>query len=246
MKQKLKTSFSLSVPSKRIWELDFLKGIAFLIMVWDHVVFDLGDLFGVNTSKLGFFENGIGEIAAVIFMTVCGVSITLGRHNIKRGLTVFSLAMLLTAGTYIAGYVMDAELVILFGILHFLGLAMIIGHFVKKLPTWAIPLLVIEAFALNPLVKEISINTNVFFPIGIYNNLFYSSDYFPLIPNLGYVFIGIFIGKVFYKKKKSLFRHSPKKSFICCLGRNTLLLYFVHQPIIYGILYLISFTGVFK
>ena len=128
---------SLSLDPNRIWELDFLKGIALLFMIFDHAVFDLGAFLGVKTSVLGFFEDGIGHISAAIFMTVCGISVTLGKRNIKRGVILFSLGMVLTFGTFISDRFFGTEVIIAFGILHFLGSAMVITHFIKKLPVWA-------------------------------------------------------------------------------------------------------------
>lgn len=229
----------LSVLNKRIWELDFLKGIALIFMIWDHFIFDFYGFFGVDTSPLGFFEEGIGVISAMIFMTVCGISVTLGKHNIKHGMTTFSLGVALTLFTYLLDLFFDAGALIVFGILHFLGLAMIIGHFVKKLPVPVIALLCIGSYALGLYFDSITVNASFLFPFGLLSRGFYSSDYFPLFPNLAYVFFGIIIGKTLYKKRKSLLSFVPKKSFICFLGRNTLLLYFAHQPVVIVIVFLI-------
>lgn len=224
----------------RIRELDFLKGIALLFMVWDHIVYDLSDFFGFDVSSLGFFKEGIGFISSVIFMTTCGISLTLGRHNIKHGAEVFSLGMALTLFTLIFDKITGEESLILFGILHFLGLAMIIGHFVKKLPLWAVALLAVCAFTVGAYFEKITVTVPFLFPIGLMTKDFYSSDYFPLLPNLGYVFIGIIFGRVLYKEKKSLVKFIPEKSVMCFLGRHTLFLYFAHQPVVFGVIYIVS------
>lgn len=229
-----------SLKKERIWELDFLKGIALIFMVWDHAVFDLYGFFGVDTSALGFLQEGIGVISAIIFMTVCGVSVTLGKHNLKHGSITFGLGLALTLFTFIFDLVADAGAIIMFGILHFLGLAMIIGHFVKKLPSPLIALLSAGSFALGLYFEKISTNLSFLFPFGIVRSGFYSSDYFPLFPNLAFVFIGIIIGKTLYKSRKSLLRLKPKKSLLCFLGRHTLILYFAHQPVVFGIIFLIT------
>ena len=79
-------------------------------------------------------------------------------------------------------------------------------------------------------------------PLGIYQTGFYSSDYFPLLPNLGYFLIGSGLGKVLYRKKQSLF---PLISLfpvpqLCYLGRHSLFAYLLHQPVIAGLVYLLS------
>ncbi len=224
---------------KRIWELDFLKGLALIFMVWDHIIFDLYCFFGFDVSSLGFLKEGIGVISSIIFMTVCGISLTLGKHNLKHGFIVFSLSLALTLFTFIFDKITDSNALILFGILHFLGLAMIIGHFAKKLPVFALFIFSVLSFFLGFYFRTLTVSLPFLFPFGLTTSSFYSSDYFPLFPNLGYVFLGIIIGKSIYKNKKSLFRFSPKKSLMCFLGKHTLVLYFAHQPFIYGILYVI-------
>lgn len=101
-------------------------------------------------------------------------------------------------------------------------------------------------------------NSGILFPIGIYNNTFQSADYFPLFPWMFIFFFGVFLGMYFIKnisinlnsdisktKNTSFYNdvltknHSPALSFI---GRNSLIIYIVHQPVIYGILYI---AGVF-
>lgn len=224
---------------KRIWELDFLKGIALVFMVWDHIIYNLYGFFGFNVSSLGFFKEGIGVISSIIFMTVCGISLTLGRHNLKHGFVVFSLSLFLTLFTFVFDKITDSGALILFGILHFLGLSMIIGHFAKKLPVFVLAVFSALSFFLGCYFRTFTVSFPFLFPFGLTTSAFYSSDYFPLFPNLGYVFLGIIIGKTVYKNKKSLFPFSPKKSLMCFLGKHTLLLYFAHQPVVFGLIFVI-------
>ena len=94
-------------PKNRIPELDLLKGLAFLMTVWDHVVYDLDSLFGVSMDRLGVLKEGVGVLCAVIFTTVCGISVTLGKHNVKHGVRLLLLALALTAGTLTVDHFLD-------------------------------------------------------------------------------------------------------------------------------------------
>ena len=120
----------------RIWEIDFLRGIAFLCMVYDHTIFDLNYIFGIETNFLWGYDSIIGDFSAIVFITLCGVSSNFSKNNIKRGLIVFASALALTTVTALADRLFNTNLIIIFGILHFLGIAMIISHFAKKLPIW--------------------------------------------------------------------------------------------------------------
>ncbi|MDD4495729.1 MAG: heparan-alpha-glucosaminide N-acetyltransferase domain-containing protein, partial [Eubacteriales bacterium] len=65
---------------------------------------------------------------------------------------------------------------------------------------------------------------------------FTSADYYPVFPWIGIFMFGIAAGKVLYKAKTSLLRTDLKDNFINFAGRNTLIVYVLHQPIIIGVL----------
>ncbi|MBQ5968844.1 MAG: DUF1624 domain-containing protein [Clostridia bacterium] len=232
----------------RIWELDLLKGLAFLMMVWDHVVYDLDSLFGVSMDALGIFKEGVGVVCAVIFTTVCGVSVTLGRHNVKHGLRLLGLALALTAGTLLVDHFMALGVTIWFGILHFLGVAMLLGHFIKRLPNAAVAALAVGCFALGVWFETLTVSVPFLFPLGLCARGFMSADFYPLFPHLGYVCVGILLGKTLYRDKRSRLPKggdAPLWRPLCFLGRHTLLLYFVHQPLVIGLLFLLGLCGAF-
>jgi len=62
---------------------------------------------------------------------------------------------------------------------------------------------------------------------------FASSDYFPLFPNLGYFLLGAVLGRALYAEKKSLLpRENPPAKALQWMGRRSLLIYLLHQPIL--------------
>ena len=225
----------------RIWEIDFLRGIAFLCMVYDHVLYDLNYIFGVRVHTIDI----IGDFSAILFMILCGISTTLSRNCLKRGALVFGAAMLLTSVTYTTDLLFKTRLLIAFGILHLLGIAMMLSYVVKKLPNIVIAILSGAVYLLSIPFKQIKDMGNLFFAFGIYDRTFYSSDYYPLIPFLAFVFIGIIIGKLLYKDKKSVFPFSIGKNPLSFIGKHSLILYLTHQPIVLVIVFLIiKITGI--
>lgn len=225
----------------RIWELDFLKGVALILMILNHFFFDLSEFFAANVSAFEGFASVVGKTSAIIFMIVCGVSATIGKRNIKNGLRLFALAMVLTIVTAIFDRIAGTEICIKFGILHFLGLSMIISYFSKRLPVPILLLFAVGSFALGKYFSGIFVNTPFLFPFGLRTRLFFSGDYYPLFPNLCYVFLGNTIGKVLYNEKRSIFQKTFKAfEPFNFLGRHTLVLYFVHQPVLILILLIIS------
>ena len=70
------------------------------------------------------------------------------------------------------------------------------------------------------------------------------ADYMPLFPWLGIFLLGCVIGRTCYKEKKTLFPSADKTMKAISrpvefIGRHSLIIYLVHQPVVYGILYVI-------
>ena len=228
-----------AISKNRIWEIDFLRGIAFLCMVYDHAVYDLNYIFGIRTNFFWGYDDLIGDFSAITFMILCGISANFSKNNLKRGLIVFASALVLTAGTALADGLFNTRLIIVFGILHFLGIAMIISNFAKKLPIWLTAILSVGSWLLGEYFLTVRLNTNMLCMFGLYSRNFYSSDYYPLFPYLAFVLIGIILGKLLYKEKKSLFPFSIGKNPISFFGKNSFILYFIHQPIVFAVLFII-------
>lgn len=225
----------------RIWELDLLRGIALILMIYFHIIYDLKEFynFPVNyESGINFF---IGRISAILFMLLSGISSTLSKNNFKRGLKVTGIALLITIGTHIY----DSGYGIKFGILHFLGISMLMYPIFDKVNKYF--LLIIGAFIIlvGNSVSAIDTTYNFLFPFGITGYGFVSSDYYPLFPWLGVFIFGISLGKFLYSKKQSLFNFSLKDNLISKIGQKTLHVYLIHQPAIIITLVLLKYM-IFK
>ena len=128
---------------KRIWELDALRGLCVLGMVAVHLVYDLVYLYRLVDWEYSPAFTFVQRWGGVLFLLISGICVTLGRHHIKRGLIVFACGMLctaVTAGMYILKLA-DVSLVIYFGVLHCLGVCMLLWQLVRKLPAWALAVL---------------------------------------------------------------------------------------------------------
>ncbi|RLF77882.1 DUF1624 domain-containing protein, partial [Thermococci archaeon] len=68
-------------------------------------------------------------------------------------------------------------------------------------------------------------------------------DYFPIFPWFGVFLLGTAVGGILYPNGQRKFNISnldnPVIDFICFLGRNTLKIYVIHQPVFVGLLMLI-------
>jgi uncharacterized membrane protein len=220
---------------KRIWEIDFIRGIAIVLMVIFHLVFDLSEFYSYNFDYLKGFWYYEGKISAIMFMIVSGISITLGGNAIKRGLQIFGFGMLLTLITY---FVSPKEYIV-FGILHFMGISMILYHYIKKLDMKFIFILALLILYVGYRFESMTTNVPFLFPFGLMTSNFVSLDYYPLLPYFGFFLIGTILGKLLYREKRSLFTFELNNNPLSLMGRHSLLIYLVHQPLTLGILYLV-------
>lgn len=231
---------------KRIWELDVLRGVCILGMVVVHLIYDLQTFFSLPFLADSRLFDLIKQWGGVLFLLISGICVTLGSHPVRRGLIVFACGLIcsaVTAGMYFLNMA-DKSIIIYFGVLHCLGVCMLLWPLLKRLPVWALGLL---GLGLTVLGLWISGNVVVDFPwlipLGLYPRGFASSDYFPLLPNLGFFLAGAFLGKTLYRKKETLLPRvnpaNPVLAFFTLLGKWSLPVYLLHQPIITGLLYLI-------
>lgn len=225
----------------RIWELDALRGVCILCVIVVHFLFDLSFFGGLDLTLPAWYVF-IQEYGGAIFVVLSGVCVTLGSKSVRRGLIVFACGMLITAVTYgmyrlgISG----ADVVVKFGVLHLLGVCMLVYPAFKKLPPAALALLGLAIAITGYAIRGVVVPQHWLFPLGLTYEGFTSSDYFPLFPQLGYFLIGAAIGKTAYREKRTFlpgaFQQTPVARFFCWCGRQSLFIYLLHQPIVYGLL----------
>lgn len=231
---------------KRIWELDVLRGVCILGMVAVHLIYDLQTFFSLPFLADSQLFAIVKQWGGVLFLLISGICVTLGSHPVRRGLIVFACGLVcsaVTAGMY-ALHMADKSIIIYFGVLHCLGVCMLLWPLLKRLPVWALGLV---GLGLSVLGLWISGNVLVDFPwlipLGLVPGDFVSSDFFPLLPNLGFFLVGAFLGKTLYRKKETLLPRvnpaNPVLAFFTLLGKWSLPVYLLHQPLITGLLYLI-------
>lgn len=230
---------------QRIWELDALRGFLLLGMIGIHLIYDLVDLYGILPWQLPhwyeLFKNNYGAS----FLVLSGLSATLGRHPIKRGVQVFLSGFLCTAATYGMYRIgaADKGLIIYFGVLHCLGVCMMLWAACRNLPDAWLVILGAVFWAVGIYLRGCAFTFPWLTAVGFAPYGFVSSDYFPLLPNFGYFLLGAALGRKLYASKKSLLPDAPNRlPALQWLGRNSLLIYLLHQPILAGLCALIAYT----
>ena len=223
---------------QRIWELDAFRGFCVLGMVIVHFIYDLTVLYRMIDWEAPALFSFVQNWGGVLFLLLSGACATLGSRSFHRGLIVYGCGLLctaVTAGMYVLGFA-DESIMIRFGVLHCLGLCMILWSLLKKLPTRILALLGAVIAITGLLIRGTVVEVTWLYPLGLTSPNFFSSDYFPLLPHLGFFLLGSVLGRTLYRNKQSLLPGMDQKSsvlrFLCFCGRQSLPIYLLHQPVL--------------
>lgn len=230
---------------KRIWELDALRGICILGMIVVHLIFDLVDIYFLGNGQYPGLILFLFDWGGLLFILLSGICVTLGSRAVRRGVIVFLCGLVCTLVTWaLAEYNMISDwIVIWFGILHCLGVCMMLWPLVRRLPVPILAFLGVGIIVLGFWLNKQTVDTPWLVGLGVTYPGFSSGDYFPLFPNFGYFLLGAVAGKLLYRNKTTLFpkvnSDAPVLRFLQSCGRHSLWIYLLHQPVLYALLYLI-------
>ena len=231
----------------RIDGVDALRGVAIVAMIAYHFAFDLR-FFGVIAAD---FENGRFWLTAralivTSFLALVGTSLVLAdragtpasRHY-RRVAFIALCAMAASA----ASYAVDPRTTIHFGILHCIAVAAIVGRPLVRRPRIAL-LAGIGICAAGLVLSHPVFDSRATSWIGFATAKPRTVDYVPLFPWLGVVLVGIAVGDALARASFApLAGLANAPATLRALGRHSLLVYMVHQPILMGALWLVLRRG---
>lgn len=234
--------------------IDSIRGFAVVNMVVIHALYDLFCVYSLNP---GFFEHPLvilwERIFGFTFIILSGMCINFSHRGFRRGLIVLLGGLIITLLTL---FFLPGELV-WFGILHFLGCAILITFALKKPlgrldPLWGagVSLLLFAVlyglpdgylgfFGVKLAALPASLYNSAYLAfLGLPSAGFHSADYYPLLPWLFLYFFGFFLWRVIEGRgwDRSFNRGIPVLDFI---GRHSLVIYLLHQPLLFGLFWLI-------
>ena len=234
-----------------------LRGWAIIEMIFYHFMWDLS-FFGViqTTLVVGPWQ-WFARSIATLFLFTMGVSMTLSfnreRHRlghdklfgkyVQRGLTIFGWGMVITVATYF----FIGEGFVIFGVLHVLGASMVLAYPFLKLNRWVGLVAGIGIIIAGIYIDGLRSESVWLVWLGIKQSGRTMVDYYPMLPYSGIALIGVFAGHTLYPNGRRSFslpttwsRAAPVRG-LQFLGRHSLLIYLIHQPIIIGIFMLLGF-----
>lgn len=248
----------------RISEIDFFRGVSILLMVMDHLIMALSDVYirrWVMLNPTDQYISGILETVNHInhsphlqrarfffiatFCIITGISTSFSRNNFKRGIKLLIVAIGITIVTTIA------KTPIYFGIIHMMAASILIYSVVEKISknriqkNTIILFLIISMILLKSILRYYisSLPYHIYFLIKPHVVLYEMADLTPLFEYAPIIFAGILLAQVIYKQKTTKIKLLSYKIFspIRLAGRISLWIYVLHQLIIILILGTISY-----
>jgi len=222
----------------RVEGLDALRGVAILAMVVYHFCFDLR-YFGVARWD---FEHDIRWLAARTlilssFLLIAGISAALARRDPaadarwpRHVAVIGGAALLVTA----ASAMMFPRSFIWFGVLHAIALSLLLARPLVDRPRAAVAAGVI-VIAAGVMLSSQHFDNRMLGWLGFMTGKPMTEDYVPLFPWSGVLFLGIAAGHALVASNfATLAPLARMPRALRFLGRHSLAVYLVHQPLLLG------------
>ncbi len=248
---------------RRIHMLDEIRGLAILCMVVHHTLLDIGDVLGLSWGYDAFEKlKAVQPIFWMAFIIISGMCTRLSRNPARRGALVLVFAAGITLVTcFIMPRLGYSGMEIWFGILHCLGVCMVVAGLlmplIKKIDYRVGASVCAALFALTYGIDSKTMlfglirlpdslyRFNAFAPLGFYGKGFFSADYFPLLPWIFVFLFGAFVGQLATDECLPETMYKKRSKLLSFVGRNSLWVYVAHQPVIYAVLWVVSEIIVF-
>lgn len=246
----LTATVMMAAGSQRFWEIDAMRGVAIVMMITFHVVYDL-DYFGdAGIGASSGFWRGFAQATATLFLLLVGISLTLSYHRaaprldgmvlslkyLLRGARIFVYGMAITVLTWL--FLPDG--IIMFGVLHCIGLSIVLAYPLLR-RGWLSLVLGMACIAGGFAIQGVQADSNLLLWLGVRTGEMYMFDYFPLLPWLGVVLVGVFLGTKLYPQGERRvhlpdFSERPMIGLLAWMGQHSLAIYLVHQPLLVVVL----------
>jgi uncharacterized membrane protein len=230
------------MQEQRYKELDALRGIAVALMILYHILFDMYYFYGLGFPVLDYEWRIFAKGIATLFLLLLGICFMISWHRsakdsfpyakyFERGMIILGGGILISFFTWFIA----PEAYVKFGILHLIGVSVLLQPFFARFGIWNIAFGIICTM-IGIHFARMDTQSFLLFPFGIIYDSFASLDYYPLFPWFGTVLTGMGLGSIFYvperyaalKKLDAL----PYPNLLLGMGKYALILYFLHQPLI--------------
>ena len=228
--------------ASRIAGLDALRGLAIIAMIVYHFCYDLRH-FGLTRSD---FEHDWWWLTARTlilssFLLIAGVSAVLAQRALpfvrsaRHAAIIAGAALLVSAGSWL----MFPHSYIWFGVLHAIAVSLLLARPLVERPGLA-AIVGITVIASGVTFADPAFDSRALGWIGFMTAKPVTEDYVPLFPWAGVLFVGVAAGHwLIHTHFAALAPLARLPAWLRWLGRHSLIVYLVHQPLMIGLLWLV-------
>ncbi len=226
--------------------LDTIRGGCIILVVFYHALYNLYNFYDLFAwFFLSGFIDTLRVICVGVFVIISGMCCRFSRSNWRRGLIAAGTALLITVFTL----AFMPRQIILFGIIHMFSTCMLIyallAPLINKIPTMYGIIIFTALSIISALsVKYVSGTPDnlLFFVLGFDTTVF-SADYYPILPWVFVFLVGSFLGRLLERDNLPDIFIKNSLPWLSFIGRHTLIIYVVHQPILYGVIWMAEYLN---
>lgn len=234
----------IGAARERVPAIDNLRGLAIIAMVGYHFCFDLRH-FGFITADMYRDPFWLHARTAILssFLLLAGISLVLAQRD-ERGRNRFWRHVARVAGAALlvsaASYVVFPQRYIWFGVLHAIAISLVLVRPLSTRPALALALGLALLVAGNTWTSA-RFDNRMWGWVGFMTAKPATEDYVPLLPWTGVILLGMALA---HRLQRHAFRvlrpfaHGP--AWLGVMGRHSLAIYLIHQPLLFGALFLVA------
>lgn len=232
--------------STRLLLIDAARGLAIAAMVVYHFSWDLR-YFGYITADVthDFGWRLFARAIAGSFLFIVGVSLVLAtRNGLKTGRYLRRLGLVAGAAAIItvATYFVFPGSFVFFGILHHIAVASVLGLAFVNAPVLLVVAAAAGCFLAPTLLSGPAFDAPALIWLGLATFVPRSNDFVPVFPWLGVVLVGIAAARLapslWPGNAAPAWLATPRLRQLAWAGRHSLVIYLVHQPVLFGLVFL--------
>jgi uncharacterized membrane protein len=223
--------------SSRDQALDLMRGIAIIMMIVFHLIYDLNTFGYTNIPLSNFWLTSYWRYLIVfLFLNAVGISLVIAygkSFSLNKFIKRLALLGLAALSVSLGTYILFPDAWVYFGILHLIWTATLIAIIFVQFPKTSL-----FVAALIFILGYLNLPDLSFFRFLLSDYLPLSSvDFYPLFPWIAFVFTGIYLGhNPIYKKVFFM-----KVPFLQLVGQHSLIIYLLHQVILFSLVGAIYF-----